>query len=364
MSQYALKQEEINTKYQALFKNNGLLPIKVTEFYQRKVAEEVSYLGHTEGPLHRIVYPSYDRLFLKAPNEVDDFAGDKTNSLDKEELFIIRKYKERLLFLATDQCAGNCQFCFRHNILTENNCINEERLSYKVCVLEKYLKSNKEIKEVILSGGDPMCLSYEYLKEIISCLKNVCDIESIRIHSRALVYSPEVFTMEKIKLLGEAKVRLYLHIAHPYEICKTVEEYIHIFNKSGIRLYNQFAMLRNINDHCTVLIELMKKIDQLQIRNASIFIPDPIFFSAAFRINLKRVSKIFEELNWTSPSWINSTRLVLDTVHGKVRLENIIEYDTNSNIAIFEREGEKIMYHDFPKEMDQPGKLETMLWKG
>jgi lysine 2,3-aminomutase len=107
----------------------------------------------------------------------------------------------------------------------------------------------------------------------------------------------------------------------------------------------------------------LETLDNLNIRNLSMFIPDPINYSAAFRISLKRQSEIINTLNWKSPSWINSTRLVLDTPIGKVRREDMIEYDEKRKLAVFEREGKKVLYPDLPEEMDIPGKLDILLWK-
>lgn len=86
-----------------------------------------------------------------------------------------------------------------------------------------------------------------------------------------------------------------------------------------IRLYNQFPLLRNTNDHHFVLYQLLEMLDQMGVRNLSIFIPDPINFSAAFRVRLSRVWRIADRLNATSPSWINSTRFVFDSKSGNAR---------------------------------------------
>jgi lysine 2,3-aminomutase len=122
--------------------------------------------------------------------------------------------------------------------------------------------------------------------------------------------------------------------------------------------------LRNINDHPDLLVYHLKQLDNLEVRNLSIFIPDPIYYSGAFRVNLSRLFELINQFNWRSPSWINSTRFVLDTPIGKVRREDMKHYDHETSTAIFERAGQQVVYPDFPASLDKPGDLKTLLWKG
>lgn len=101
--------------------------------------------------------------------------------------------------------------------------------------------------------------------------------------------------------------------------------------------------------------------DELNIRPLSIFIADPIAYSAVFRISLKRIIEIINEVNWTSPSWINSVRFTMDTTIGKVRIENIIEWKEKH--IVFSREGKKVDYYDLDDGIDEPTPLEKLLWK-
>lgn len=128
-------------------------------------------------------------------------------------------------------------------------------------------------------------------------------------------------------------------------------------------MYNQFPILRNINDNFNVIKKLLFLLDSLSIRNLSIFIPDPIKFSASYRINIKRVFEIMNKINWETPSWINSTRLVLDSNIWKLRKEDFIGYDESKKFVIFWREWKIIKYPDFPIEYDIPWDINMLLWK-
>jgi KamA family protein len=359
------EQSKVNQEFQQLSEQESLLPIKVTSFYRKKIEEEIAVLGHTEGPLHRISYPSKEKMKVRAPGEVADFVDDRHNMPEGIPDTVIRKYENRILFLPTSVCAGHCQYCFRQDVLSEQHSNAAASLEEKLESLKKYLKDKPEIKEVILSGGDPMILPFKSLQKIIQTLKEDIKIESIRIHTKTICYSPHVFhDDEKLKLLAKANVRLVFHIVHPYEVCSEVQQTIMRIRSHHIRCYSQFPLLRNINDHVDLLIYHLKNLDNLGVRNLSIFIPDPIYYSGAFRIRLNRLFDLINQFNWKSPSWINSTRFVLDTPIGKVRREDMKSYDEQSETAIFEREGKQVIYPDFPLHLDKPGELETLLWKG
>ena len=357
-------QSIINREFQELSKQESLLPIKVTGFYRRKIEEEVAALGHTEGPLHRVAYPSREKIEVRAPGEVADFVDDRHNMPKDTPDIIIRKYRDRILFLPTSVCAGHCQYCFRQDVLSEQHGQAASSLEDKLRLLREYLKDKHEIKEVILSGGDPMILPLHMLRPIIHSLKEELHVESIRIHTKTISYSPSVFhDEEKLQLLGKAGVRLVFHIVHPYEICEEVKQTIQRIRSHDIRCYSQFPLLRNINDHPDLLIYHLEQLDNLGIRNLSIFIPDPIYYSGAFRVNLFRLFDLINQFHWRSPSWINSTRFVLDTPIGKVRREDMKHYDDKTSTAIFERQGKQVAYPDFPAALDKPGELKTLLWK-
>lgn len=162
-------------------------------------------------------------------------------------------------------------------------------------------------------------------------------------------------------LLKNYNVRLVFHINHPYEICKVVENKIQEIDKIGVHMYAQFPLLRGINDHYLVLEKLLEKMDELHIRPISIFIPDPISYSANFRVSFKRITQIMDDLNWNTPSWINSVRFTMDTTIGKVRRENIVMKEGKK--IVFSREGKSVEYFDLDEGIDKNSEIQKLLWK-
>lgn len=355
-------QSALNDRYRTISAQERLLPIKVTKFFQKKIDEEFTVLGHNEGPLHRMVYPTQERLQIRTPDEVIDFVDDRSNMPENAKDILIHKYPDRILFMPTANCIAHCQYCFRQDVLSDP-LLESSVLDERLVTLQNYLATHPQITEVILSGGDPMSLSFKQLEKIILALKNLSQVTSIRLHTKAISYAPQVFSNDKIKLLGDAQVRLVFHLAHPYEICDEVISSIKQLQQQGVRCYNQFPILRNINDHVDVLIKHLKLLDDLNVRNLSIFVAEPVKYSASYRVSLPRLFKLLDELNWRTPSWINATRFALDTPKGKVRREDLQSYDETTGTAIFLRAGEKVCYQDFPGKLDEPGKVKTLLWK-
>lgn len=349
--------KELQEKYKKLVETDNLLPIKISDFYMKKLIKEIDTIGKG-GPLYRSVIPVKDKIELKTSVETRDYVEeDKHNPVENCD-YIIQKYEDRLVFIITDVCFAHCQYCFRTYNLSKFQQSNlKETIKNKISVLKKYLQSHLNIKEVIFSGGDPLSIGYENMKFALDELKEW----DIRIHTRAIAYEPSIFTKKMIDLLNEHNVRLVFHINHPYEIDEVVEEKINEIRKAGIRMYSQFPLLRGINDNSKVLIKLLIKMDELNIRPLSIFIPDPISYGAVNRISVSRIEKIMDEVNWNTPSWVNSTRFVMDTTIGKVRRENIIKRE--GKCITFSRNGKTVDYYDLDDGIDVPSPIDKLLWK-
>lgn len=349
--------DDLLKEYNNLVKNDSLLPIKVTPFYIKKVEDEISNIG-MGGPLYKSVVPIREKINVKASVETRDYVEEYNHMPVKNADYIIQKYKDRILFIITDVCFSHCQYCFRTYNLSKFQQSNlKENIINKIKTLKCYLSKHEEVKEIIFSGGDPISIGYENLKYALDELKAY----NIRIHTRGIVYEPEVFTKKIIELLNLYNVRLVLHINHPYEIDEVVEKKIEEINKNNIRMYAQFPLIRGINDNSKVIIKLLKKMDELNIRPLSIFIADPISYGAAYRVRLKRAIDIINEVNWSTPSWINSVRFTMDTTIGKVRIDNIISWEGNH--VVFSREGKNVDYYDLDESIDTPTPLDKLLWK-
>ena len=171
-----------------------------------------------------------------------------------------------------------------------------------VAELLEHLAQRPATREVILSGGGPMTLPLEALARILEPLAAHPQVNSISVRTKTIAFAPKVFDdAAKRALLAAAGVRLVFHFAHPDEPCDAVRATIARLRGDGIRCYNQFVLLRNVNDHADLLIEHLTLLDDLQVRNLSVFLPEPIIGSAPFRMTFARFERIADTLDDGSP---------------------------------------------------------------
>lgn len=361
MKAFSALQEQRNSTYGQLAQQVGLLPIKITPFYQKKIDAELAALGHEGGPLHQLVYPSAARLELQTGHEVADWVDDRANMPLGQGAGIIHKYPDRILFTPTSHCAAHCLYCFRQDVLAQEKEESVSGVDAKLDSLVRYIATMPLVREVILSGGDPLMLATPALENILQRLDAMAQVETIRIHTRVPIFAPQILKDHKIALLAKYKVRFVIHAVHPYEICDEVSGLLHTLHAAGVRLYNQFPLLRGTNDHPAVLGALLEKLDALHVQTISIFVPEPIYHSASTRIGYDRMLDIISVVRAQNPPWLASFRFCLDTPLGKVLPENLIGHENDH--LIFAREGKAIRYPDFPAALDVAGDVGVMLWK-
>ncbi|MBR0374190.1 MAG: radical SAM protein [Mogibacterium sp.] len=360
----ARTREELVAAYEPLCKQFHLLPVAVTPFYKKKVDEEIAAIG-PGGPLYKCVYPTEAKVGdaskgiepLHGPGEVEDFVQEYNHYPVAGNTDIVRQYSNRLLFMTTEHCCSNCAYCFRTIKLAESDGITIEN---SLDQLIEYVDAHKELEEVILSGGDPVLVPLDKLRLIFEKIKSI-NIPHIRLHTRSIVYNPYVITQEFIDLMAEFDVRVVFHIMHPYEIDDVVKAKVEQFRKANVRMYNQNPILAGINDSPFVLKKLFTMLDDMRIRQMSIFTPDIIAFSATYRIPYQKICDIFDYMNYHSSAWVNSVRLVSAIPPGKGRRENIKKWDKETGVITFEINGVEFEYVDFPEELyHEP---EHLLWK-
>jgi lysine 2,3-aminomutase len=255
-------------------------------------------------------------------------------------------------------------YCFRQDLLSENKTQRELSLDDKLAVLVTHLKAHPATSEVILSGGDPLMLPLTSLEKIYAALSEIKTVRDIRIHTRAPVFAPSLLDdARKIALFASAKTRFVFHIVHPYEVCDEVAVGITRLKEAGIALYNHFPLLRQVNDHADVLVALIRRLENLGVHTFSVYVPEPVPYSAVYRLPFRRAARLMDEVKARVPGWADF-RFCLDTPIGKVGCEHLIAADESSHTLAFMFEGKRVRYPDFPEYMDEAGEPATLLWKG
>ncbi len=227
------------------------------------------------------------RGFIKDP------VGDKKAEIESG---ILQKYKGRLLVMASDKCAVQCRFCFRKNMQKKSI----QNLPEK---LHKILKKDKSIKEVILSGGDPLMLSNSKLQAFFNAIPKPL---KIRIHSRIATALPSRFTPALQRLLKQLGNRLIFvaHVNHPDELNKKSEKIFLCLSKNGATLLNQSVLLKDINNNAKILAELSEKLFSQRVLPYYLHQLDRAKGVAHFEVPIKEAKEIFKELKETLPGYL------------------------------------------------------------
>lgn len=250
--------------------------------------------GNPEDPMLMQFYPD--------PREWNDsvFSGDDPLTEEKHSPVpgLIHRYPDRLLVLTTDRCAVYCRFCTRKRktILPGNDS------AVSPAIMARYLGSHKEIREVILSGGDPLSLSDRRIEDYISSIKKFPDIVSIRIHTRMLAADPDRITDELCEILERYyPITIVTHFNHPTELGDDVSRAIAKLRKAGILMLNQSVLLRNVNDNAETMKKLLLELLRIGIKPYYLHQCDEVSGVSHFRVDTSRGTEIIRELRGSIP---------------------------------------------------------------
>lgn len=229
-------------------------PFKVTRSFASRIEK-----GNINDPLLRQVMPLQDEL-VDRPGFIDNPVGDFEAIVVPG---VLHKYTGRALLIATGGCAINCRYCFRRNFPYSEAQMSKQR---KALALD-YIDNHNDITEIILSGGDPLVLSNQYLDELIKEIATIQHVRRLRIHTRLPCVLPSRINADLIKALTDSRLNIVVvvHINHPNEINGEVEHAISKLTRIGIPVFNQAVLLYGVNDNLKTLSVLFETLFDLGI---------------------------------------------------------------------------------------------------
>ncbi len=229
--------------------DRNFFPLRVTRSFVSRMQ-----IGDPHDPLLRQILPLREELDHH-PNFCLDAVGDL---LALEGIGVIQKYAGRALLITTGHCAVHCRYCFRRHFPYSEELAAREQWASALA----YLRSNSEIDEVLLSGGDPLSLSTAKLHELTDALRTISHVKRLRIHTRQPIVLPERVDASLLEWLASLTWPsvMVLHINHPNEIDQEVATALQEIKKTGIQLLNQAVLLRGVNDRLDTQIELNTKL--------------------------------------------------------------------------------------------------------
>ncbi len=207
---------------------------------------------------------------------------------------LTHRYPDRVLFLVTEHCSMYCRHCTRRRVVgVTDRPLSDERFRAAL----NYISEHKEIRDVLISGGDPLTLSDDRIEEIISAVRKIPHVEVIRIGSRAPVVMPQRITEELAAMLAKYHP-LYIntHFNHPAEVTSESERACALLADHGIPLGNQSVLLRGVNNCPMVMKELVHALVRIRVRPYYIYQCDLTWGLEHFRTTVSEGLEIVEFL--------------------------------------------------------------------
>jgi len=294
----------------------GLLPFAVTEHFASLAGPE------KDDPIRRQFFPD-PREALRDPFALDDPLGETHYRAAPR---LVHQYRDRALLLAANTCAGYCRHCFRRFWLSAPPPIGDLQPALV------YLAAHTEIRELLVSGGDPLTLDNDALEELFQRLRAARPDLMLRVCTRVPVTEPSRFDGNAIALLAEFHpLRVVVQINHPRELSAPAGACLAACVNADIPVLVQTVLLRGINDEPELLAKLFSNCLELGLSPYYLFQLDLAPGTAHFRVPLKRGLEIYRELGGLiSAPGLPAYAVDLPGGGGKIRLhENVIAGEKN-----------------------------------
>jgi lysine 2,3-aminomutase len=281
-----------------------------------------------------------ERLYFEVE---DDPLGEEKDSVVPG---LVHRYPDRVLVTLTNMCPVYCRHCTRKREWAHGKWV---RGPQELELIYQYISSHKEIRDVILSGGDPLILSTEKLQIVLGNLKRIPHVEIIRIGTRCPVILPQRITEDLVAVLKQYRpIWVNTHFNHPNEITKESSEACDKLLCAGIPVNNQAVLLKGVNDNVATMTKLCQGLLKIGVRPYYLFQCDPASGAAHFRTSLKKGLEIIKGMRGFTSGLCIPT-FVVDGLcgRGKIPLQpNYVVAKEKDYISFMSYKGDVFKYYD------------------
>ena len=270
----------------AIERHDGPLPIGFTPYYASLIDPD-----DPSQPLRRTVVPSLGE-YERVPGEAEDPLGEDD---DSPVPGLVHRYPDRVLFLVTNFCSVYCRYCTRARLVgaTGERALGKTDINAAI----DYIARTPAIRDVLISGGDPLSLDDERLDYILSRLRAIAHVEFIRIGTKQPVVQPQRVTTALVRVLKKYHpLWMSLHFTHPDELTPEVAAACERLADAGIPLGSQTVLLKGVNDDVGTMKRLFHGLLKIRVRPYYLYQCDPISGSAHFRTPVDKGLEIIRGL--------------------------------------------------------------------
>jgi len=264
---------------------SGLFRVDITPYFISLIDPD-----DPNDPVRKQIIPRSDEMQAFTAMMEDSLAEDRHSPVPG----LVHRYPDRVLMLVTTQCASYCRYCTRSRIVGDpGQTFSQQEFDAQI----EYLKRTPQVRDVLLSGGDPLVLAPKILEKVLSRLREIPHIEIVRIGSRVPVFLPMRVTQELCDMLEKYHpLWINIHINHPNEITQELAEACDRMARAGIPLGNQSVLLAGVNDCVHIQRELVQKMTRIRVRPYYLYQCDLVEGAGHFRTPVAKGIEIIEGL--------------------------------------------------------------------
>ena len=314
---------------EAVTRHGGNLPFAVTPYYASLLDPE-----DPSQPIRRTVVPVAAEFDL-GPGEAEDPLGEDH---DTPVAGLVHRYPDRALFLVTGFCSTYCRYCTRSRMVGHGGEYRFRRAEWERAV--RYIAETPAVRDVLISGGDPLTLPDEALEWLLSSLRRIPHVEFLRIGTKVPSVLPQRVTPALVKMLRRYHpLFMSIHFTHPDELTPETGEACARLADAGIPLGSQTVLLSGVNDNVPTMTRLMQGLLKIRVKPYYLYQCDPIWGSAHFRTPVSRGLDIIRGLRGHTTGYAVPA-YVIDAPGGGGKIPLLPEYVTG-------REGDDLLLRNY-----------------
>lgn len=314
---------------------NQKLALAITPYFFNLIDRE-----DADCPIRKQVIPRGEEMAVAPWESPDPLAEDSHLVVPG----LVHRYPDRVLFLVTDRCAAYCRYCTRSRMVS-----NSQGYDFhpQIEAAFEYLESNENIRDVLLSGGDPLLLSDNKIDRLLGRLQQIEHIQFIRIGSRIPVFLPQRITPALCQILTRHEpVWMSIHVNHPRECTWELKEACDRLARSGVPLGNQSVLLKGVNDDIETMKDLVHRLLQMRVRPYYLYQLDAITGSSHFKVEIEKGIEIIRGLQGHTSGYA-IPQYVIDAPKGGGKIPinpNYVERVSKDEIVLKNFEGKLFRY--------------------